>query len=180
MSLDGVIQTDGTDFEAFFEQIPEYAQSDNWITEAVDGADVLVVGRNAYVGMAGYFPSAEHGPMVDALNRVQKIVMSKTLTHADWGPVTICDGELGDELERLRQGGDGYVLIQGGATLLKAVAALDSADEYWIGVCPYVAGSGPHLFSNYPGGLDLELHSVESFGNGIVAMKYRRVRSNPR
>src|ERR1700689_2019852 len=76
ISLDGVIQTDGTDFERYFEQIPVDARSEAWIAEAVVGADALVVGRNTYLGMADYFPAAESGPMVDALNRVAKVVLS--------------------------------------------------------------------------------------------------------
>ena len=92
ISLDGVIQTDGTDFERYFEQIPVDARSEAWIAEAVVGADALVVGRNTYLGMADYFPAAESGPIVDALNRVAKVVLSKTLTSAEWGPVTIAGG----------------------------------------------------------------------------------------
>jgi len=180
ISLDGVIQTDGSDFEKYFEQMPEDIRSEAWIAEAVGGADVLVVGRKTYLGMADFFPTAESGPMVDAVNRVPKVVLSKTLSTANWGPVTIAIGELADELDRLRHGGDGYALVQGGAKLLRAVAELKAADEYWLGVSPYVAETGPRLFSTDGSGLELELQSVEPFNNGIVAMKYRRVAADPR
>jgi dihydrofolate reductase len=180
LSLDGVIQTDGTDFETYFERIPEDASCDQWITDAVSGADVLVVGRVTYLGMADYFPSAESGPMVDALNRVPKVVVSKTLASPNWGPVTVAVGDLAVELEQLRRGGDGYALVQGGVTLLTAITALNAADEYWLGVCPYVAGTGPRLFSTDAGGMGLELRSVEPFKNGIVAMNYAKVGTGQR
>ncbi|MGP8010075.1 MAG: dihydrofolate reductase family protein [Acidimicrobiales bacterium] len=180
LSVDGVIQTDGSDFEAYFEQIPEDTGSEEWITEAVANAEVLIVGRNTYLGMAEYFPTAESGPMVDALNRVPKVVLSKTLATANWGPVAIASRGLTAELERLRSDGDGYALIQGGVMLLQAVAAHDAADEYWLSVCPYVAGSGPRLFPTDKGDLGLELRSVKPFLNGIVAMSYGRVTVVPR
>jgi dihydrofolate reductase len=175
ISLDGVIQTDGTEFETYLEQIPEDHRYDQWIADSVGGADVLFVGRNTYLGMADYFSSAESDPMVDALNHVPKIVLSNTLTSADWGPVTVASGGLSEELDRVRRGGDGYALVQGGVTLLQAIAAQDAADEYWLAVCPYVAGSGPQLFANDGSGLNLEVRSVEPLDNGIVAMCYRRL-----
>jgi hypothetical protein len=73
-----------------------------------------VIATEAYQSMASYFPAATGDPNAHALNAGRKVVFSRTLNVADWANTTIAGGDLGPEVGKLRQGGDGYIVVHGG------------------------------------------------------------------
>jgi dihydrofolate reductase len=101
------------------------------------------MGRVTYRSMSGYFPDAADDPSADALNAGRKVVFSRTLTVANWANTTIASGDLAEQIDRLRQGGDGYIVVHGGISLWRSLARLDLIDEYRVTPVPYVAGEGP-------------------------------------
>jgi hypothetical protein len=64
--------------------------------------------------MASYFPTATDDPNADPLNAARKLVFSRTLKSADWASTTIATGDVGQEVDKLRRGGDGYLVVHGG------------------------------------------------------------------
>jgi dihydrofolate reductase len=183
LSLDGVIQTEGTDFEKYYAELPDDAAHERALVESIGNASLHAVGRVTYESMAQYFPNVTHeegaNPMStsaidEAMNRIPKVVFSNTLDSADWAQTTIVRGDTKEELERLRHGGDGYVLVHGGVSFARSLVELDVVDEYRITVCPYVAGTGPRLFPDGLAARTLELVSCDTFSNGLVWLVYRR------
>jgi dihydrofolate reductase len=184
MSLDGVIQEDDTEFETFVRELPDDDAHERWLLDSIAGADLHVLGRRTYEEMATYFPTAADRNederltptgVDEAMNRIPKVVFSKTLTEAAWGPVTIASGDTIEELDRLRRGGDGYVLVHGGVSFLRSLVELDAVDEYRLVVLPYLAGSGSRLFPEKGPGRALVLIATTAF-SGIVVLTYRRSR----
>lgn len=183
LSLDGVIETEGSAFEDYFNSLGDDPRNERWITDSIEGASLHAVGRVTYGSMSQYFPTASHedgantfttSAIDDAMNRIPKVVFSKTLTEADWGPVTILRGDTLEELARLREEGDGYVLVHGGATFAQALVRMDAVDEFRLAMYPFVAGTGPRLFTE---GLDprvLEVVAVEDLGFGGHGLTLRR------
>jgi dihydrofolate reductase len=183
LSLDGVIETEGSAFEGYFNSLGDDPRNERWITDSIEGASLHAVGRVTYESMSKYFPTASHDDgantfttsrIDDAMNRIPKAVFSRTLTEAAWGPVTILQGDTLEELAHLRAEGDGYVLVHGGATFAQALVQLDAVDEYRLAVFPFVAGSGPRLFTE---GLDprvLQVVEVEDLGHGVQGFTLRR------
>ena len=106
-ALDGVIATEGTEFFQFCRDLPDDPAEDLSGGEFYAGADLHIMGRVTYRSMSGYFPDATDDPNADALNAGRKVVFSRTLTVADWGNTTIASGDLAEQIDRLRQGGDG-------------------------------------------------------------------------
>lgn len=47
----------------------------------------------------------------------RKVVFSRTLKTADWVNTTIASGDLAEEVDKLRRGGDGYIVVSGGLQL---------------------------------------------------------------
>ena len=80
------------------------------------------------------------------------------------------------EIEKLRQEGDGDIMVHGGISFVQSLARLDLADEYRLSVFPYLAATGPALFAGIAKPRPLELVSSTSFGNGMVGLVYRRHR----
>jgi dihydrofolate reductase len=174
-SLDGVIATEDTEFFQFCRDLPDDPAEDARGSEFYAGADMHIMGRVAYQSMAGYFPTATDHPYTDILNAGRKVVFSRTLTIAEWSNTTIASGDLAEEVGKLRQGGDGYIVAHGGISFWRSLARLDLIDEYRITLVPYLAGEGPRLFDDLGKSQSLDLLSSTAFSSGLQ-LDYRRRR----
>jgi dihydrofolate reductase len=174
-SLDGVIATEDTEFFQFCRDLPDDPAEEAIGREFYAGADLHIMGRVAYQSMASYFPTATDDPNAEPLNAARKVVFSRTLTAADWANTTIAGGDLAGEVDKLRRGGDGYIVVSGGISLWRSLARLDLIDEYRVTLVPYLAGEGPRLFEDTGQSRQLDLVSSTAFSSGLQ-LDYRRHR----
>jgi dihydrofolate reductase len=131
------------------------------------------MGRVTCQSMAGHFPTATGEPNADPLNAGRKVVFSRTLKTAEWANTTIASGDLAKETDKLRRGGDGYIVAHGGITFWRSLARLDLIDEYRVTLVPYLAGEGPRLFEDVGKSRPLDLISSIAY-NDEVELTYRR------
>ena len=82
---------------------------------------------------------------------------------------------LAEEVSKLRQGGDGYIIAAGGISFWRSLARLDLIDEYRVTLVPYLAGEGARLFENAGKSRHLDLLSSTAFSSGLQ-LDYRRHR----
>jgi dihydrofolate reductase len=174
-SLDGVIATEDTEFFQFCRDLPDDPAEDARGSEFYAGADLHIMGRVAYESMAGYFPTATDHPYTDILNTARKVVFSRTLKTAEWHNTTIASGDLAGEADKLRRGGDGYIVVHGGISFWQSLIRLDLIDEYRITLVPYLAGEGPRLFDDVGKSQPLDLLASTAFSSGLQ-LDYRRHR----
>jgi dihydrofolate reductase len=174
-SLDGLIATEDTEFFQFCRDLPDDPAEDVRGSEFYAGADLHIMGRLAYQSMASYFPTATDDPNADPLNAARKVVFSRTLTTAEWANTTIVSGDLAGEVDKLRQGGDGYIVVHGGISFWQSLARLDLIDEYRVTLVPYLAGEGARLFEDVGKSRSFELLSSTAFSSGLQ-LDYRRRR----
>jgi dihydrofolate reductase len=174
-SLDGVIATEDTAFFQFCRDLPDDPEEEAMGREFYAGADVNIMGRAAYESMSSYFPTATDDPNAGPLNDARKVVFSRTLKVADWANTTIASGDLGQEVDKLRRGGDGYIIVGGGISFWRSLARLDLIDEYRVTLVPYLAGEGTRLFEDAGQSRSLELLSTTAFSSGLQ-LEYRRRR----
>jgi dihydrofolate reductase len=82
-----------------------------------------------------------------------------------------------EEIDKLRRGGDGHIVVWGGVGLWRSLMRLDLIDELRVDLHPYVAGEGTRLFDDdVPKSYRLDLVSSTEFSNAIVGLHYRRHR----
>jgi dihydrofolate reductase len=178
-SLNGLLADEGTEFWKFcFELLDEHGGPDH-DEETLDflrGAYAHVMGRTAYEGMAANLPAATDHPWAGILNAGRKVVFSRTLQTADWANTTIVAGETAEEIDKLRQGGDGHIVVWGGVRLWRSLMRLDLIDEFLLSMYPYVADEGTLLFGDVPKSYRLDLVSSTDGGNGVLELRYRRHR----
>ena len=115
-------------------------------------------------------------PLAPILNAAPKVVFSRTLKTADWANTTIAAGDTTEEIDKLRRGGDGHIVVWGGVSLWRSLMRLDLIDELRLSLFPYVAGEGTRLFDGVPKSYRLDLVSSTASSNGIVELLYRRHR----
>ena len=94
---------------------------------------------------------------------------------AEWANTTIASGDLGQEIDKLRRGGDGYIVVSGGISFWRSLARLDLIDEYRVTLVPCLAGEGTRLFEDAGKSRSLDLLSSTAFSNGLE-LEYRRHR----
>jgi dihydrofolate reductase len=177
-SLDGLLADQDSDFFDFCFSLPENQDpSGEAQLDFLRGAQAHVFGRGAYESIAHAMTTtnADH-PFAPILNPAPKVVFSRTLKNAEWANTTIAAGDTVAEVERVRQGGEGYVLVWGGVRLWRSLIELDLIDEVHVNMYPYIAGAGTRLFDGVPSSYQLDLVSTESSPNGIIELRYRRHR----
>jgi dihydrofolate reductase len=176
-SLDGLLADEGTEFWTFCFDLPENREPDDPAQlDFLESAYAHVFGRTAYESIAAAMTKATDHPFAPILNAARKVVFSRTLETADWANTTIAAGDTTAEVDRLRRGGDGHIVVWGGVTLWRSLMQLDLIDELQVSMFPYVAGEGTRLFDGVPSSYPLDLVSSTPSRNGILELQYRRHR----
>ena len=177
-SLDGLLADEGTDFWKFCFDQPENDEPDDPAhLDFLQSAHAHVMGRAAYEAISTSMTTTSTGhPFAGILTAGRKIVFSRTLTKADWANTTIAAGDTTEEVDKLRQGGDGHIVVWGGVSLWRSFMRLDLIDELHVSLFPYVAGEGTRLFDGVPRSYQLDLVSSAPSPSGIVELRYRRPR----
>ena len=176
-SLDGLLADQGTEFWEFCFSLPENNEpNDPAQLEFLRSAYAHIFGRTAYEYISRAMTTATDHPFADILNAGRKVVFSRTLKTAEWANTTIAVGDTEEEIDKLRRGGDGHIVVWGGVTLWRSLMRLDLIDELRVSLFPYVAGEGTRLFDGVPKSYRLDLVSSTASSNGILELQYRRHR----
>jgi dihydrofolate reductase len=178
-SLNGLLADPDTDFWTFcFDLLDQHGgpDHDDDTLALLRDAHAHVMGRVAYEGMAANMPNQPDNPWSGILNDGNKVVFSRTMTTADWVNTAITSGDTAEEIDKLRYGGDGHILVWGGVTLWRSLMRLDLIDEFHISMYPYLTGKGTLLFDDVPEAYRLDLVSDVAQSNGVLELRYRRHR----
>ncbi|KPJ92188.1 MAG: deaminase, partial [Gemmatimonas sp. SG8_17] len=108
-------------------------------TELAAKSDALLQGRRTYQVSAAAWPSRSGDPFTDWINRVQKYVVSNTLTEKDatWNPTTIVRGtDFLRTVAELRPRPGGHIYVYGSATMVRSLLAADLVDELLLTIEP--------------------------------------------
>jgi dihydrofolate reductase len=143
-------------------------------TEELFASDALLLGRVTYQGFAAAWPSmTDEAGFADRMNSNHKYVVSATLDKAEWGPASIVEGDLVEELTKFKQQPGGDILVAGSATLVQALMRHRLVDELRLEVYPIVLGAGKRLFGD-DSYTKLELVSEQATSTGVLLLVYRR------
>jgi dihydrofolate reductase len=107
-----------------------------------------------------------------------KYVVSRTLENPAWNNAHVLDADdIPGEIERIKQEGDGDILVNGSNTLMQALMEHDLVDEYRLMLFPVVLGQGKKLFQDGRPNTTLRLESSQPVGpDGVVVLTYVPVR----
>jgi dihydrofolate reductase len=152
------------------------------VNEVLGTMGGFLSGRGAYELMAAYWPTADADPasppfvkeFAPIWRNMPKVVYSKTLTSAGWN-TTIARDVVREEVEALKLQANGDLIV-GGGELGAAFMRQDLIDEYRIYVHPIRIGEGNRLFPPSKERVSLRLVETRAFGNGVVLLRYERLR----
>jgi len=177
VSLDGVIEDPGgsEDFDhgGWSFEFSRGEEGDKFKLDETMETDALLLGRVTYEGFADAWPSRE-GEFADKFNQMPKYVVSSTLKDPEWNNSTVIDGDVPQEVARLRDEVDGDIVVHGSATLVKALVDEDLVDELRLMVFPVVLGRGKRLFAETSDKKPLRLADSKVVGDGVAILVYQR------
>lgn len=174
-SLDGYVAGPDGGFDW---STPDEATFQVFLDEIRD-VDVHLLGRRLYETML-YWETADDDPSLTAAERewaalwkaLPKVVFSKTLSAVEGSNTRLADGDLAEEIARLRaEPGDGEIAI-GGAALAAEAAALDLIDEYRPTIYPVLVGGGIPFFPQGEQSVTLELVENRTLNQGVIRLRH--------
>jgi dihydrofolate reductase len=141
------------------------------LDEALE-AEALLLGRVTYEGFAAAWPSRE-GTFADKFNNMPKYVVSSTLEHAEWNNSTVLQGDVAEEVSKLKDHHDGDIVVHGSAQLVQTLLEQGLIDELRLMVFPVVLGSGKRLFGETRDKAPLRLADSQTVGEGVTILVYQ-------
>jgi dihydrofolate reductase len=188
VSLDGMIAGADGDLD-WFRTDEEFEREMLGLLKSVDA---FLFGRVAYQLLSGYWPtagsSAEEAPggftskqreieFAGLMNSTPKVVFSRTLERAEWGPARIVKDDVAGEVARMKRQAKKDLVLFAGAGIAATFMNMDLIDEYRLMVHPIALGEGVPLFGGLEQVRALELASARALPSGVVRQIYRRDRS---
>ena len=188
ISLDGVVQAPGGASEDTDGGFSHGGWSMKYFDPVLMGSiyaelaaksDALLQGRRTYQVSAAAWPSRSGDPFTDWINRVQKYVVSDTLTEKDatWNPTTIIRGaDFLRTVSELRARPGGYIYVYGSATMVRSLFAADLVDELLLTIEPIVLGGGKTIFAENGKAIPFTLESTTKASTGAQVCRYVRAK----
>ena len=185
MTLDGVMEAPGyeehrTGRNGWAMEVGD-PELQAWNGEQVTTADALLFGRTTYNVWAAFWPTAPEvaAKMGKHITRLPKYVVSRTLRDPDWANTFVLRGDLGEEIRRIKAGGEGALHLYGSADLVGGLLELDLVDELRLAVFPVVLGSGKRLFRDETELRRFRLVSSVATSSGVALLAYERQADRP-
>lgn len=144
------------------------------VDEQMKAADTMLLGRKTYEEFAGFWPDVDPNEIDIApyMNETPKLVVSNTLTSADWQNSTLISGNVNEQLAAAKQQPGKNISIAGSGTLVRTLLRDGLLDELRLLVHPIAAGKGKRLFDDdnqYP----LQLVDSQTFSTGVLYLTYQ-------
>jgi dihydrofolate reductase len=175
VSLDGVIEDPGGSenfkYGGWSFEIERGPEGEQFKLDETMASDALLLGRVTYEGFANAWPSRE-GDFADKFNQMPKYVVSSTLEDPEWTNSTVLEGDLSDEVARLKERHDGDIVVHGSAQLVRGLLDRDLVDELRLMVFPVVLGDGKQLFAETSAKKPLRLTDSKVVGDGVAILVY--------
>ena len=176
MTLDGFVA--GSNGELDWMAFEWDEKSKNRVNELTDSSDTILLGRKMTDEFINYWtsvldkPESEEYSFAKKMVDIPKVVFSKTVTESKWINTTVANGDIVEEVKKLKNQDGKDILVYGGATFVGNLIKNNLIDEYHFFVNPVAIGTGMSIFRDSEERLKLKLVKSESFAGGEVELWY--------
>ncbi|MCC8425379.1 dihydrofolate reductase family protein [Mucilaginibacter sp. UR6-11] len=147
------------------------------LSEQLSRADTILLGRNTYSAMAGYWPavgntlslSRDDLAFADMMNSYAKVVCSTTLKNLYWQNSLLISRDIRREIIKLKQQAGKDIIIYGSRKLVQSLIKLNLVDEYRLWLYPVSLGRGIALFNKRQ---NLTLLCAQTLSSGVILLSY--------
>jgi dihydrofolate reductase len=172
--------------------VPDDAQA-KAAAEDIPNFDTVLFGRQTYQMFEGFWRHAvvddsgtvpdphrpgrrsrEHGAIAIALNRMSKLVFSRSLKDVTWKNSRVLHEFDPREMETMKKQPGKDMIIFGSGSIVSQLTQHDLIDEYQFVVCPVLLGSGRPLLNSVTRDSKLHLSEAKPYPSGDVMLRYGR------
>lgn len=147
-----------------------------------DQADTALYGRVTFEMMNGYWPTAGEQPNASKhdiehstwYNKVQKVVLSKTLDESGLTNTKVIRENISDNINELKRQEGKNILIFGSATASHSLFNEGLIDDFWLFVNPVVIGQGIPLFKGITETKKMNLIESKTYSCGVIGLHYTK------
>ncbi len=144
--------------------------------DSLQADNILLFGRVTYDLMSSYWPTplAEGNlpEVIEGMNNTEKIVFSKTMKNAEWKNTRVVNGNLIEEVKKLKKGSKDITIL-GSGSIATQLADAGLIDAYLVMIDPVAIGSGTPIFNGLQHTLNLKLIDSRVFNSGVVLLTYK-------
>lgn len=179
VTLDGVVQDpagdEGFRLGGWVGLIKDRPEIGKLALDEALGTEALLLGRRSYEWFAARWPSRSGG-LADRLNSLPKYVVSSTLEHPDWNNSTVLNGDVLNEVSKLKDELKGEIVVPASFQLGRTLMEHDLVDELRLRIFPVVLGAGERLFGETSDKKAMRLVDTQTVEGDVVLLTYEVVR----
>jgi dihydrofolate reductase len=137
----------------------------------------LLVGRRTFELWSQFWP--HNNDIWPEVNAATKYVASNTMTSHEWQPSVFLNGEIAEEITKIKQQEGPDLRVSGSAGLVQTLMKHDLVDGFSLMIMPITLGGGTRLFAD--GGIPVAFKVTESTvtSKGVIIVNYERVGAVP-
>jgi dihydrofolate reductase len=180
ISVDGVVEAPGGgepfDRGGWAFQFDRGDDGNTFKIEELGDAEAQLLGRKTYEGFAAAWPDRpdDEAGFTQKMNSMKKYVVSNTLENPEWQNSEVLKGDAVEAVRKLKEEGDGNLLIAGSVQLVQALTDAGLVDEYRLMVFPTVIGAGKRLWGDTGAPAALKLVESKPVGDeGVMVLVYQ-------
>jgi dihydrofolate reductase len=134
MSLDGFVSTGPNDEQKWVTSA--WTEIRPYVLELLDATDTILIGRKLAVDYIPYWQDVNtkpDDPMYEVAQRIvraKKVVFTKTLAKSEWANTDLAQGELADEIKKLKNQSGKDMIVYGGSSFVSAIIKEGLIDEF--------------------------------------------------
>src|ERR671919_322594 len=133
----------------------------------------ILLGRRTYEDFYGFWPKQPENPFTEALNKLQKYVVSNTLTEPlPWENSSLLQGVPAEAVATLKEQPGNDLLVLGSGELVRMLTERGLVDRYVLLIHPLVLGSGRRLFTEGTTPTNLRLTDTAINTKGVIIATY--------
>lgn len=167
MALDGVVENPMWTFPYWNDEIASFKHAELF------GADALLLGRVTYEGFAQAWPARKGSDdYADRINSMKKYVVSKTIQSLEWENTEHIQGNMLEEIAKIKQQPGSDIVIFGSLKLSHALMKANLVDQFNIVQYPIIIGKGETFFGGYGEEYKLKLSKCLPFSTGAIGLVY--------
>ena len=172
ITLDGYFEEEKS-WDLGFHELVWGKELEDYSTEQLKSAGMLVFGDTTYAGMADYWTKAEgeQEEIAEYMNALPKVVCSGKRNTADWNNTAIVK-DAAAEIPALKRRGDGAMFVFGSGNLSESLMKARLFDELRLCVVPVLLGKGKLLFARGIPHQKLKLLETIPLSTGGVILRY--------
>ena len=174
VTVDGYFTDKTGDMSWAHQQDPEWNE---FVAGNAKSGGELLFGRVTYELMASFWPTpfaaSQFPEVAEQMNKLPKVVFSRTLDQASWQNTRLLKGNLAEEVRKLKAEAGEHMVLMGSGSIISQLAPENLIDEYQMVVNPIVLGAGRTMFDGLKEKLKLKLTNSRTFGNGNVLLCYQ-------